>query len=59
MSHITLEGKKINFESIHINFIKTVERNNNYIIKFEDSFMNQSKDLILIKTITLAITYSI
>ena len=50
MPHIIIEGKKINFESIYINFNKTVERNNNYIIKFEDSFLNQSKDLILIKT---------
>jgi hypothetical protein len=50
MPHIIIEGKKIEFESIYCNFIKTVERNNNYIIKLEDSFLNQSKDLILIKT---------
>ncbi len=30
-----------------------MERNDNYIIKFEDSFLNQSKDLILIKTIVI------
>jgi hypothetical protein len=50
MPHIIIEGKKINFESIYINFNKTVERKDNYIIKFEDAFLNQSKDLILIKT---------
>jgi hypothetical protein len=50
MPHVIIEGKKIDFESIYDYFIKTVERNNNYIIKFEDSFLNQSKNLILIKT---------
>src|SRR3982751_1172440 len=50
MPHIVIEGKKINFESIYINFDKMVERNDNYIVKLEDSFLNQSKDLILIKT---------
>jgi hypothetical protein len=50
MPHIIIEGKKINFESTYSYFIKTVERNDNYIIKFEDSFLNQTKDLILIKT---------
>ena len=50
MPHIIIEGKKINFESTYSYFIKKVERNDNYIIKFEDSFLNQSKDLILIKT---------
>ncbi len=50
MPHIIIEGKEIDFESIHSHFTKTVERNNNYIIKLEDSFLNQSKDLILIKT---------
>ncbi len=49
MHHIIIEGKKIDFESIFDYFIKAVERNNNYIIKLEDSFLNQSKDLILIK----------
>ena len=49
MPHIIIEGKKINFELIYSYFIKTVERNDNYIIKFEDLFLNQSKDLILIK----------
>ena len=48
--HIIIECKKNNFESIYSYFIKPVERNDNYIIKFEDSFLNQSKDLILIKT---------
>ena len=50
MPHIIIEGKKIQFESIYCNFIKTVERDNNFIIKLEDSFLNQSKDSILIKT---------
>ena len=50
MPHVIIEGRKIDFESIYGCFIKTVERNNNYIIKFEDSFLNQSKNLILIKT---------
>ena len=50
MPHIIIEGKKIDFESIYGYFIKTVERSDNYIIKFEDSFLNQSKNLILIKT---------
>jgi hypothetical protein len=53
MPHIIIEGRKINFELIYSYFIKTVERNDNYIIKFEDSFLNQSKDLILIKTIVI------
>lgn len=50
MPHIIIEGKKINFESIYINFNKTIESNDNYIIKFEDALINQSKDSILIKT---------
>ena len=50
MPHIIIEGRKINFESIYINFNKMVERQDKYIIKFEDIFLNQSKDLILIKT---------
>ena len=50
MPHIIIEGRKINFESIYTNFNKIVERKDNYIIKFEDIFINQSKDLILIKT---------
>jgi 6-pyruvoyl-tetrahydropterin synthase len=50
MPHIIIEGKEINFESMYINFTKMVERKDNYIIKFEDAFLNQSKDLILIKT---------
>jgi hypothetical protein len=53
MPHIVIEGKKINFESIYINFDKMVERKDNYIIKFEDVFLNQSKDLILIKTMVI------
>jgi hypothetical protein len=50
MPHIIIEGKNINFESLFLNFDKMVERKDNYIIKFEDVFLNQSKDLILIKT---------
>ncbi len=50
MPHIIIEGKKIDFELIYINFNKIIERKDNYIIKFEDVFINQSKDLILIKT---------
>ena len=50
MPHVIIEGRKINFESIYVNFNKMVERKDNYIIKFEDVFLNQSKDLILIKT---------
>ena len=53
MPHIIIEGKKINFESIHTNFNKIVERKDNFIIKFEDVFLNQSKELILIKTIVI------
>jgi hypothetical protein len=50
MPHIIIEGRKINFESIYVNFNKMVERKDNHIIKFDDVFLNQSKDLILIKT---------
>src|SRR5919112_5242390 len=50
MPHIIIEGRKINFESIYVNFNKMVERKDNYIIKFDDVFLNQSKNLILIKT---------
>jgi hypothetical protein len=50
MPHIIIEGNKINFESIHSHFTKTTKRNKECIIKFEDSFLNQSNDLILIKT---------
>lgn len=50
MPHIIIEGKNINFESVHSHFTKTAIRNNEYIIKIDDSFLNQSKDLILIKT---------
>ncbi len=50
MPHIIIEGKKINFESIHSCFTKTVKRCNQPIIKFEDSFLNQTQDLILIRT---------
>ena len=53
MPHIIIEGKKINFETIYINFNKMVERKDNYIIKFEDVFLNQSKDLILVKTVVI------
>ena len=49
MPHVIIEGKEINFESIFLNFNKMVERENNHIIKFEDIFLNKSKDLILIK----------
>ena len=50
MPHVIIEGRKINFESIYLNLNKMVERKDNHIIKFEDVFLNQSKDLILIKT---------
>ena len=50
MPYIIIEGRKINVESINTNFNKIVERKDNYIIKFEDIFIDQSKDLILIKT---------
>jgi hypothetical protein len=50
MPHIIIEGKNINFELVHSHFTKTAKRNNEYIIKFEDSFLSQSNDLILIKT---------
>jgi hypothetical protein len=53
MPHIIMEGKEIDFESIYGYFIRTVERNDNYTIKFEDSFLNQSKNLILIKTVVI------
>jgi hypothetical protein len=53
MPHIIIEGSEINFESIYINFNKMVERKDNYIIKFDDVFLNQSKDLILIKTMVI------
>ncbi len=42
---ISIEGKKINFESIYINFDKTKERSDNYIIKFEHALIKQSKRL--------------
>ena len=35
---------------IIINFDKMIERKDDHIIKFEDIFLNQLKDLILIKT---------
>jgi len=50
MPHVIIEGTGITFESIFLDFNKVVERKDNYIIKFEDAFLNQSKDLILIKT---------
>jgi hypothetical protein len=50
MPHVIIEGTGITFESIFLDFSKVVERKDNYIIKFEDVFLNQSKDLILIKT---------
>ncbi|MGN6822031.1 MAG: hypothetical protein ACTHJ7_04525 [Candidatus Nitrosocosmicus sp.] len=53
MPHIIIEGNKINFEIIYNNFNKIVERKDNFIIRFEDVFLNQSKDLILIKTIVI------
>ena len=45
--------QNINSYEIYINFNKMVERKDNYIIKFEDVFLNQSKDLILIKTVVI------
>ncbi len=53
MPHIIIEGKIINFESIHSSFTKRVERCNQLIIKFEDSEMNQPKDLILIRIMVI------
>lgn len=53
MPHIIIEGKEINFESIHSCFTKTVKRCNHLIIKLEDSFLNQQKDLILIRTMVI------
>jgi hypothetical protein len=53
MPHIIIEGKKINFESIHSSFTKKIERCNRLVIKFEDSFLNQPKDLILIRTMVI------
>ncbi|MGN6349281.1 MAG: hypothetical protein ACTHLL_05995 [Candidatus Nitrosocosmicus sp.] len=53
MPHIIIEGNKIDFESLYTNFNKVAERKDNFIIKFEDVFLNQSKDLILIKTIVI------
>lgn len=50
MPHVIIEGKTIDFESIHSQFTKTAKRNNEYIIKFEDSFLNRPKDLILTRT---------
>jgi len=50
MPHVIIEGTEIAFESIFSGFNKLVERKDNYIIKFEDVLVNQSKDLILIKT---------
>ncbi len=53
MPHIIIEGKKINFDSIHGYFTKKAELHNQLIIKFDDSFLNQPKDLILIKTMII------
>ena len=53
MPHIIIEGKNINFESIHSCFTITVKRCNPPIIKFEDSFLNQTQDLILIRTMVI------
>ncbi len=50
MPHAIIEGRKINFELIYSNFTKILERHNNFIIKFDDSFISHSKDLILLKT---------
>ena len=54
MPHIIIKGK-INFESIHMDFNKEVvhDNNNNSIIRFEDSLINHSKDLILINTVVI------
>ncbi|MDQ6723707.1 MAG: hypothetical protein M3Z01_05515 [Thermoproteota archaeon] len=52
MPHIIIKGK-INFESIHMDFNKEVVHNNNSIIRFEDSLINHSKDLILINTVVI------
>ncbi len=61
MPHIIIKGK-INFESIHMDFNKEVVRNNNNnnsIIRFEDSLINHSKDLILINTVVIENNVSI
>ena len=52
MPHIIIKGK-INFEAIHMSFKKEVLHNNNSIIRFEDSLINHSKNLILINTIII------
>ena len=50
MPHVVIEGK-LNFELIHSCFENRVIRNNNNnIIKFEDFYLNLSKDRILINT---------
>jgi hypothetical protein len=51
--HVVIEGNnKLDFQSIHDNncFDKTTIRNNSNIIKFEGSYLNRSKDTILINT---------
>lgn len=53
MPHIIIEGRKIDFEYIYIKFNKMVERKDNNIIRFEDIFLNQSRDVILIKTTSI------
>lgn len=52
MPHIIIKGK-INFELIHSSFKKEVLHNNDSIIRFEDSLINHTKNLILINTIVI------
>lgn len=53
MPHVVIEGI-FSFESIHSCFENRIIRNNNNsIIKFEDSYLNLSKDRILINTVII------
>lgn len=54
MPHIVIEGK-FDFELIHYSFEKGVIKyeTDKSLIKFEDSFLNHSKDIILIETIVI------
>lgn len=54
MPHIVLEGK-LDFELIHTLFEKAILKfeTDNSLIKFEDSFLSHSKDIILIETIVI------
>ncbi|MDN5846230.1 MAG: hypothetical protein L0H53_08155, partial [Candidatus Nitrosocosmicus sp.] len=54
MPHVVIEGK-FNFELIHSCFENRIIRNENNgsLIKFEDSYLNLSKDRILINTVII------